>query len=112
MNLSVYQTGQSVIVIAPEGQFTLDGADQLKEAVCKAVSERCRAIVLDMSRVRFIDSQGLELLLWIRDYCQLSLVAFRLACLDEVCREILELTRLKDEFGSSQDLAGAIRSLV
>jgi len=111
MNLTVTEAGQSVVIISLEGPLTLDGSDALKDAVSKAVSGRCKAIVIDMSGVRFIDSQGLELLLWIRDYCQLSLVAFRLAGLDQTCQKILEITRLKDEFGCSVDLASAVRSL-
>ncbi len=85
--------------------------DQIKQAVRKAVTDGAKAVFLDLNGVEFIDSQGLELLLWVRDYCQISLVAFRLVGLDQTCLKILEITRLSDEFNCSPDLACAIRSL-
>ena len=47
-----------------------------------------------MSGVGFIDSEGLELLLWIKDYCGENNCQLRIAGLDENCAKILEVTRL------------------
>lgn len=110
MSLGVRDAGGGIIVVALGPQVTLDLSDDVKEAVCKAIAERCKAIVFDMSGVEFIDSQGLELLLWVRDYCQLSLVGFRLAGLGQLCQKILQITRLADEFSCRPDLASAVRS--
>lgn len=67
-------------------------------------------IVLDMSNVGFIDSEGLERLLWARDYCKENDCQFRLAGLDENCEKILEITRLENEFGRYAELAEAVKS--
>lgn len=67
-------------------------------------------IVLDMSGVGFIDSQGLEQLLWARDYCNENKCQLRLAGLDEKCAKILEVTRLENEFDRYAELAEAVKS--
>ncbi len=68
-------------------------------------------IVLDMSKVGFIDSAGLECLLWARDYGDENNCQLRLAGLDENCRKILEITRLESEFSCYSELSEAIKSL-
>jgi hypothetical protein len=49
--------------------------------------------------------------LWVRDYCQLSLIPFRLAGLDENCTRILQITRLDNEFSCSAHVTDAVKSL-
>ena len=68
-------------------------------------------IVLDMSKVGFIDSVGLECLLWARDYGDENNCQLRLAGLDENCRKILEITRLENEFSCYSELSEAVKSL-
>lgn len=63
-----------------------------------------------MTETGFIDSQGLETLLWARDHCIESDCQLRLAGLDENCSKILEVTRLKNEFDTYDELAGAVKS--
>lgn len=68
-------------------------------------------IVLDMSKVGFIDSQGLECLLWARDYGDENNCQLRLAGLDENCTKILEITRLENEFSCYSEPSEAVKSL-
>lgn len=68
-------------------------------------------IVLDMSKVGFIDSEGLEFLLWARDYCDENNCQLRLAGLDENCSKILEITRLENDFSCYSELSEAVKSL-
>jgi len=63
-----------------------------------------------MTNVGFIDSIGLEKLLWARDYCNENNAQLKLAGLDENCSKILELTRLEDEFDRYNELAEAVKS--
>jgi len=67
--------------------------------------------VLDMSGIGFIDSEGLEQLLWARDCCSEHKQQLRLAGLDENCLKILEVTRLENEFDSYAELAEAVMSI-
>jgi anti-anti-sigma regulatory factor len=48
--------------------------------------------------------------MWIHQYCRQNRVQLKLAGLDENCRKILEITRLKDEFDCHAELTQAVRS--
>ena len=76
----------------------------------KNIAQNKTNIVLDMSNVGFIDSKGLSILLWVRDYCIQNRWELRLAGLDENCMRILEITRLDSEFDLYGELAEAVKS--
>ena len=104
------QDYNDVTVVELQGELDADFIDPLKNAIVDTVTERKARIVLDMSAVGFINSQGLELLLWIRDYCNQNKRELRLAGLDENCTKILEITRLENEFDHYSELAEAVKS--
>ncbi len=104
------QNYSTVTVIDLQGEVDGDLADQLKNTITEIVSQRRMGIILNMSDVSFIDSQGLELLLWVRDYCRRNKIQLRLAALDENNEKILEITRLDNEFDRHADLAEAVKS--
>lgn len=104
------QNYSTVTVIDLQGEVDGDLADTLKNTVSEIVSNRRTGIVLNMSDVGMIDSQGLELLLWVRDYCRRNKAQLRLAALDENCNTILEITRLDGEFDCHTELAEAVKS--
>jgi anti-sigma B factor antagonist len=104
------QNYNDVTVIELQGELDNDVADGLKATITESIGAQRRRIILDMSNINFIDGQGLELLLWIHQYCRQNRVQLKLAGLDENCRKILEITRLKDEFDCHAELAGAVRS--
>ncbi|HUT29975.1 MAG TPA: STAS domain-containing protein [Sedimentisphaerales bacterium] len=99
-----------VTVIQLQGELESDFAELLKKTITNVVA-RCKAgMVLDMSEVGFIDSRGLEQLLWSRDYCSENGCELRLAGLDENCSKILEITRLDGRFDSYAELTEAVKS--
>ncbi len=100
-----------VTVVELRGDLDGDLTELLQSIITDVTAKRRRGIVLDMSAVGFIDSQGLELLLWVRDYCNEHQTQLRLAGLDEHCAKILEVTRLEDEFNRYAELAEAVKSL-
>ncbi len=110
MNINV-QDYSNVIVIKLEGVISVEAEEALKSHITQSVANHRKAIVFDMTHVQFIDSQGLELLIWVRDYCRLSLIQFRLAGLDEHCLKILEITRLNKEFNCADEVTDAVKSL-
>ena len=111
MKITIQDASRATVVVGLDGDLTLDCCESVKSAVMELVAGHCKAVVFDMGRVRFMDSQGLELLLWIRDYCQLSLIPFRMAGLDENCSTILKVTRLDKELSCSPHVAEAVKSL-
>ncbi|MBP7049545.1 MAG: STAS domain-containing protein [Phycisphaerae bacterium] len=104
------QDYDEVTVVELQGEIDGEVVEPLRNAVTEIAGGQRKGIVLDMSDVSFLDSQGLELLLWVRDYCRQNKIQLRLAGLDENCCKILEITRLQDEFDCHAELAEAVKS--
>jgi anti-anti-sigma factor len=104
------QNYNDVTVVELQGEFDEELVEPVKATVTESVSAQRRRIVLDMTNINFIDGQGLELLMWVHQYCRQNRVQLKLAGLDENCGKILEITRLKDEFDCHVELTGAVRS--
>lgn len=104
------QDYNDVTVVELQGDLDADFTELLRNTITDIVATHRAGIVLDMSAVGFVDSQGLELLLWLRDYCNQNKTQLRLAGLDENCSKILEVTRLDGQFDSYAELTEAVRS--
>jgi anti-sigma B factor antagonist len=105
-----WQNYNDVTVVELRGDVDGESVEPLRSAVTEIIAGQRAGIVLDMSNVDFIDSQGLELLLWVRDYCRQNRVALRLAGLTENGTKILEITRLQEEFDCHAELTQAVKS--
>ena len=104
------QDYNDVTVVELQGELDGDVAELLQNTITNIIAKHKTYIVLDMSGVGFIDSQGLEQLLWSRDYCNENKRELRLAGLDENCMRILEITQLENEFDHYSELAKAVNS--
>lgn len=104
------QDYNDVTVVELQGEFDGDATELFQNTITNIITRRKTGIVLDMSGVGFIDSQGLEQLLWASDYCNEHKRQLRLAGLDENCMKILEITRLESEFDHYVELAEAVMS--
>jgi anti-anti-sigma factor len=106
------QDYNEVTVVELQGDLDGDFTESLKDAIIGVIARHRIGVVLDMSAIAFINGEGLELLLWIRDYCRQNKIQLRLAGLDENCSKILEVTRLSSEFDHYIELAEAVKSFV
>ena len=106
------QDYNDVTVVELQGELDSDVVEIFRNNIVDIISKNKKKIVLDMSGIVFIDSQGLEQLLWARDYCDQNRRELRLACLDENCLRILEITRLENEFEHYAELTEAVMSFV
>ena len=104
------QDYNDVTVVELQGELDGDAAELIQSTITEIVTKRKTGVVLDMSAMGFIDSRGLELLLWSRDYCNEHKREMRLAGLDENCMRIMEITRLMNEFDHYAELAEAVKS--
>ena len=93
------------------GELTKDEVDQFRKTLVENINERARDVVLDMSQISFVDSEGLESLLWLQDHCLERLGQIRLAACNENVTTILRITRLNEAIESHRDLPTAIQSL-
>jgi anti-anti-sigma factor len=105
-----WQNYNDVTVVELRGEVDGDTVEPLRAAITEIIASQRAGLVLNLSDADFIDSQGLELLLWVRDYCRQNRVPLRLAGLTENCAKILEITRLQDEFDCHAELAEAVKS--
>jgi anti-sigma B factor antagonist len=104
------QDYNEVTVVEMQGEFDGDFSGPFQDTITAIIEKRKRGVVLDMSAVGFVDSQGLEQLLWAKEYCSEHKQQLRLAGLDENCQKILEITRLESEFDHYAELAEAVMS--
>jgi anti-sigma B factor antagonist len=105
------QNYDDAMVIELQGELDSEVAELFQNTISDLIAKSKTGIVIDMRAVEFIDSKGLEKLLWARDYCSQNKREFRMAGLDENCRKILEITRLENEFDHYDELADAVKSL-
>ena len=99
-------------VLTVEGDFTADNAAALKKLVEeRMVGRQLADFVVDLEKCSFVDSEGLETLLWLKRRCEELFGAAKLATLDENCRKILEITRLEHRFDCHKDVPGALKNM-
>ena len=101
-----------VAVVELKGELDMDMAEPFKQCIYEVVTKAHVGVVVDMTEVTFVDSVGLEQLLWARDYCQDNNRQLRLAGLGWNLKTILEVTRLKGEFEEYEELSKAVKSFV
>jgi len=104
------QDYNDITVVELQGELDGEFTELFQDTISGIIVTRKAGIVFDMSNVGFIDSEGLEQLLWARDYCSENNCQLRLAGLDENCAKILEVTRLENEFDLHAELAEAVKS--
>ena len=104
------QDYNDVTVVELQGELGSDFTKLFQNTITDIITTHRVGIVLDMSEVGFIDSEGLEQLLWARDYCSDNKCQLRLVGLDENCAKILEITRLENEFDRYAELSEAVKS--
>jgi anti-sigma B factor antagonist len=105
------QDYNDLTVVELQGELSAEFINMFKNTVTDLVAKRKLGIVLDLNNISFIDSKGLENLLWLRDFCRQNSCALKLAAMNENCTKILEITQLHKEFDNYSELAEAVKSL-
>ncbi len=99
-----------ITVVQIQGDLDIDSVEIFKADITEVIDAGRSGIVFDMSELGFIDSAGLEILLWVRDYCDQNKSQFRLAGLSETSHKIMEVPRLDNEFDCYDELTQAVKS--
>jgi anti-sigma B factor antagonist len=100
-----------VTVIGVSGELTADATEQFKKNIDQRLEQKVRFFVIDLEQTTFIDSKGLETLLWVQEKCDESLGQVRLCKPDDVCRKILQITRLDGRFDVFADVTEAVKTM-
>jgi anti-sigma B factor antagonist len=98
-------------VMALNGELTAETVDPFQKLAKERIEKSTRDFVLDVTGMEFIDSRGLEALLWLQETVGENLGQVRLAAVQDNVRKILEMTRLAARFDAHPDVDSAIRSL-
>lgn len=88
------QRDQEKVVFVLEGDLDVYATPILQEAVEKAADESVKEVVIDMGRVKYIDSSGLGTLVGILKSTKKNGAMLHLRRLQPDVRKIFELTRL------------------
>ncbi|MEM6334065.1 MAG: STAS domain-containing protein [Planctomycetota bacterium] len=110
MKLEFEQFDQ-LAVIQISGDFTADDTDRFQRQALEQIDLNVRDFVLDLSESDYLDSAGLEALLWLQDESAQKLGQVRLASLTEQVATILRITRLDKRFDTHDDVDSAVKSL-
>ena len=101
-----------VCVLAVTGDFAGEDVKATRKLFEDAIDRRHLAdVVVDLEKAGFVDSEALELLLWMKQRCEDLFGRIKLVGLDENVRKILELTRLEARFETHADLASALKTM-
>ena len=100
-----------ISVFSLNGDFDADQSDLFRTTAEQCMHDSVRDFVIDMTDMEFIDSNGLESLLWLQEQCSEKLGQVRLAGVNNSVKTILEMTRLATRFDRHDQVEGAIKSL-
>lgn len=105
------QEQDGLTVLTVRGNLAHDAAETLRVTALATLHDQARHVVLDCHAIEFIDSRGLEALLWLQERCGEWLGQLRLARCPDHIRKVLEVTRLWSHFDCHPDVDAAIASL-
>jgi anti-anti-sigma factor len=109
MEVSTSQVS-SVAVLSMSGPFVVDEEVRLIEKINACTRDGITRIVIDMKRVPFIDSAGLETLQSLVPEFARQGADFRITGLNDVCRDIFVATRMMSFLHVTDDTDTAVRS--
>jgi anti-sigma B factor antagonist len=101
--------GTTVLTIS--GELTADQADSFRRSCLERFASGIHHVVLDLEHLTLVDSEGLEMLLWLREAAAERQGQLRLVKPDATVRKILEITRLDRRFETHDTVAAAAKSM-
>ncbi|HVS71506.1 MAG TPA: STAS domain-containing protein [Phycisphaerae bacterium] len=100
-----------VTVVSLTGELNADNAEQFRTHIEARLQRKVRFFVIDLETTTFIDSKGLEALLWVQEQCDEQLGQVRLCKPDDTCKKILQVTRLDGRFDVFSDVTEAVKTM-
>ncbi len=96
-----------------KGEFTSDHVDNFRRGVLSHLDENKVAdFIVDCSELEYVDSQGLESLLWLTELAAERLGQVRLVSLPDHIKTVLNMTRLNSQLPAHDNVRGAMASLM
>jgi anti-anti-sigma factor len=89
---------QSSNIFTPEGAIDLHVSPEMRTSLRAIIDEKPKRLVVDLSRVPFVDSSGIAVLIGAMQSLELDGGVFMLAGAQEAVQTILESARLDQYF--------------
>jgi len=100
-----------VTVVTVIGEFNADATEGFRKQIDERLERKVRFFVIDLQQTNFVDSKGLESLIWVQEQCDERLGQVRLCNPDDTCRKILQVTRLDGRFDVFADVTEAVKTM-
>jgi anti-anti-sigma factor len=101
-----------VCVLSLTGDFAGEDVAVARKVATEFIEHRqISDFVVDLEKTTFVDSEGLEALLWIKRRCEDLFGQFKLAAADDHVKKVLEVTRLGRRFENASDVAAALKTM-
>ena len=100
-----------ITLVTISGDFTADGVDVFTRHMTERLNKSGHDFVIQINEVSFIDSAGLEALLWLQDMAAERLGQIRLVQPGADVSTIFRLTGLTPQFDIHDEMNQAIKSL-
>lgn len=97
-------------IFSPEGAIDLHVAPEIRASLREIIDEKPKRLVVDLSRVPYVDSSGIAVLIGAKQSLEEEGGAFLLAAADETVRLILESAKLDQYFGLFPTVDAAVTS--
>lgn len=100
---------KGIIIVTLEGEIDISVTDLIRGKFKSLIDEKRKVVIVDMSKVPYIDSSGLGMLVEVRQEMEKYGGEIRLMRLTPDVKKVFELTRLNnffhifDEEGSAMD---------
>ncbi len=98
------------LVLTVDGELDTFGAPELRNAAVSASSAGQNHIVIDLSRVDFIDSIGLGAIIGVLKRCRQQDGELRVVCGASPVRRVMEMCKLDQAMVVGDDLAEVLRN--
>ncbi|MHC5028012.1 MAG: STAS domain-containing protein [Planctomycetota bacterium] len=110
MKLS-YEDHGAITVLKLKGELVTDHTDLFRRSCHERFESGSRNVVLDLEELKYVDSAGLESLLWLQEETAGLNGQLRLVGLDPTIAKILEITRLDRRFSVHASIESAAKEL-
>jgi anti-anti-sigma factor len=100
----------SMTVLAVESRLARESVAEFEQIVTDQVRSGGRWFVLDLAKAAYLDSAGLEHLLWFQEQVEAAGGVVKVAGLKGHCRQIFEMVRFDKRFEIHPTVHEAVRS--
>ena len=106
-----YYLNNTIAVVAPVGRIDSETSPELEKKVMALFQRGDRYLILDLSSVTYLASNGMRVLLLIAKKCQTYEAKFALVGIAPFVRSVLEMTGFMQYFEEYENAEAAIDSI-